>query len=685
MQRLLVPLLLVSSLAAQDQAPPPNYELLVADLPALLQASRNLPMALAMGEPELAEFVAEAAGVSGPHEFVEAVVESVLPGMDWASFASGVHSFRVQGFATKDGGGSDWTIARLTTASSEIAGAWHTEIQSNLPEGTDAKGEAMLVAREFPPSLEGASWVLPDVWMTRQDADLVLGYGTPSLEHGLRAFSEPLGPTLLEPQEGAVPVLEMRGRFGLLIESALAGPQMPQALAGWFDGLGDANAHARMDAVLPSGNEPGRLVTRMRRDPSSAVQSSTLESALGIQPLDSTWLKGLPSDAMFTCVTSVDASRAIPAILAGSDSVGIDWAGLEQALGFPLERVWSRMGPRVTIWAQPISGPAIPPTFAVLGLDDPEAFRAEWDALLQALAAELGDFEIRTRDYKVKDATLGKRVAIPITTVRSSSLSMNAGGFDLSLNPAMCIDDGMLVVASSSSRLKKELKRRHAGDASLNLDLSAKLVGSGFEGATTTWQFDYISMLDGLLGLARLAGGMGGDMIPIDLSNLPSTVPLAKHVRPTFHAQGVDDQGRWIVHEASFGPETWLGLVGMFQKVMQKMEESMGAMFVDVAPVESGVETTSPVELTETAFLDLRVGITIYEISNGTAPATLGDLLTTTPDFPEGFLDADTLPLDGWGRAFHYETLPEGGFRLWSAGPDGVDQAGVGDDVVSAS
>lgn len=674
MLRSLVPLLLVSALAAQDQAPPPNYEVACPDLPALLQASGTLPMARAMREPELAGYVADAAGVAAAHELVAAALEVVLPGLDWPTITTGAKAFRAQGFATKGGNQGDWMIARITTTSEDVAGAWHAAVREAAPAGAEG-------APAFPDALAGADWVMPGVWLARQGADLVLGYQPASMDHGLRAFGEPLGATLVEPRAGAVGVLELRGRFGLLLESFLSGPQVPGELASFFDGLGDAHAHARMDAVAPSGDQPGRILTRIRRDPGSSVQTSELESAFGVEPLDAAWLKGLPTGAMFTCVTTIDAARAVPALLAGSDVVALDWAALEEGLGFSPDRVWARMGPRVSIWAQPISGPAIPPTFAVIGLDDPEAFRADWDVLLQALASQLGDLEVRTRDYKVKDAALGKRIAIPITTLRSSSLSMNAGGFDLSVNPAMCIDDGVLVVASSSSRLKKELKRRHAGEADLGLDLSAHLAASGFEGATTAWQFDYVAMLDGLLGLARLAGGMGGDMVPIDLSNLPTTASLAKHVRPTFHAQGVDAKGRWIVHEASFGPETWMGLVGGVRKVMDQMAARMESMFEEAAtPVPAAA---SPVEVTQTAFLDLRVGITVYEISHGKAPASLDDLLTTTADFPEGFLDADALPVDGWGNAFHYEILAEGGYRLWSAGPDGVDQKGAGDDVVS--
>jgi hypothetical protein len=55
-----------------------------------------------------------------------------------------------------------------------------------------------------------------------------------------------------------------------------------------------------------------------------------------------------------------------------------------------------------------------------------------------------------------------------------------------------------------------------------------------------------------------------------------------------------------------------------------------------------------------------------------------------TANYPDGFLGKEGLPKDGWGRAFQYTVLENGArYRLWSTGPDGVDQQGAGDDLVS--
>jgi hypothetical protein len=57
----------------------------------------------------------------------------------------------------------------------------------------------------------------------------------------------------------------------------------------------------------------------------------------------------------------------------------------------------------------------------------------------------------------------------------------------------------------------------------------------------------------------------------------------------------------------------------------------------------------------------------------GQAPADLAELKRSQPGVGAGSLDA-------WGRTLTYERLSDSGFRLTSAGPDGV--IGTADDIV---
>jgi hypothetical protein len=69
-------------------------------------------------------------------------------------------------------------------------------------------------------------------------------------------------------------------------------------------------------------------------------------------------------------------------------------------------------------------------------------------------------------------------------------------------------------------------------------------------------------------------------------------------------------------------------------------------------------------------------GIEKWSQSNGTTPATSAGLTV---------LELDSRRTnDGWGRPLIYQqdnSITPPGFKLYSAGPDGIDSDGLGDDV----
>jgi general secretion pathway protein G len=78
-----------------------------------------------------------------------------------------------------------------------------------------------------------------------------------------------------------------------------------------------------------------------------------------------------------------------------------------------------------------------------------------------------------------------------------------------------------------------------------------------------------------------------------------------------------------------------------------------------------------------------------YELDRGSPPSSsqgLRALIEPPRDAGESswngpYLDAETLPVDAWGREFRYRCPPERGtrFDLWSVGRDGAD--GTADDI----
>jgi hypothetical protein len=86
---------------------------------------------------------------------------------------------------------------------------------------------------------------------------------------------------------------------------------------------------------------------------------------------------------------------------------------------------------------------------------------------------------------------------------------------------------------------------------------------------------------------------------------------------------------------------------------------------------------------TLTALRDVKTGLAVYRSQFGRVPDALDDLLKPTDAFPNGFLDGNAVPKDGWHHALVYAAQDKGAkYELRSCGPNGVDDHGGGDDVL---
>ncbi|ARU06351.1 hypothetical protein CCO03_18285 [Comamonas serinivorans] len=83
-------------------------------------------------------------------------------------------------------------------------------------------------------------------------------------------------------------------------------------------------------------------------------------------------------------------------------------------------------------------------------------------------------------------------------------------------------------------------------------------------------------------------------------------------------------------------------------------------------------ESVSKAQVTCVQFNDVDKAIALYRTAHGRPPAQLTDLL------PEQLRE---LPVDSWGRSMRYRVLSENGWSLHSAGPNGQDEGGGGDDL----
>ncbi len=87
----------------------------------------------------------------------------------------------------------------------------------------------------------------------------------------------------------------------------------------------------------------------------------------------------------------------------------------------------------------------------------------------------------------------------------------------------------------------------------------------------------------------------------------------------------------------------------------------------------------------------IALALDLYEMDVGSFPDKLADLCTAPADPKRAqrwkggpyLKNCPPLPNDPWGNPYKYEKQSDGTYRLWSCGPDGMDNSGEGDDIAS--
>jgi len=416
--------------------------------------------------------------------------------------------------------------------------------------------------------------------------------------------------------------------------------------------------------------------------------TTALERRAGEAPLDrlvgagtvtSAHFELVPSDAVGVLATTVDLAglwswvRELVADATGETELGAFDARLEE-----LETEWNldvvgdlvgSLGRDVTAYLQPLKlGP--PNCALVWELADPEALDRFVRALSEATEdLTAGAFTFTMRDYK----------DVPIWTLRRSSEPLDAGpmtaGIEQAftqLTPSLVVVDGRAVFTLTSLHAKRTVKRvqdtdreRHALGTTLAVP-PGTTSGTYFDGAGLV--LDAYTIGRGMLGLM---GGFGGGELPFRAADLPDP----ERIRPYFDAsvgwRSRGPEGTWTSSVSSFGPETWAGLAGV----------SVAGVALSARQVEERVETARHAAA-RADLLGLEHAARTYSLENGGPwPATLDELVVTGED-GEAPLSEDDL-VDPWGHAYRYEPPAEAGRspRLWSIGPNGLDEDGGGDDV----
>jgi hypothetical protein len=431
-----------------------------------------------------------------------------------------------------------------------------------------------------------------------------------------------------------------------------------------------------------------RFVTEYAYNVSS---DSALARCAGAAPVPEALWSFIPSEAIGVYASSIDGRAIYDEIMRSITEVHGErpkaLERLEREHGFSLENdLIGNLGGGAAAYLLPISGVVtIPGVAVVVELRDAAAFQRGLDAVLKVLQEQAGgEFSVRYKPYRDQP-------------MWSFQFGGDSGGFTgpIAISPTLTIVGNHLMVSLTSTRAKKEVKRLLDGEAQERHRLFTAR-GAPPEDAGTITFMDWPTLANGTYEGARAAltmfGGMLGEL-PVDPQELPPADTFTRFFEPSVSwTRAVAPDVRLTHSESSFGPETWLGLAGGVGALVLAAQDLRSAavaveqLEVDVTP-ESGqqpddAETSEAVQESHAAMEWLATRLEVYRIESGSYPRALSVLSQPTKSYPKGFLDGGGMPNDGWGRELRYEAAPDGkSFRLWSAGPDGRDESGAGDDL----
>jgi len=375
---------------------------------------------------------------------------------------------------------------------------------------------------------------------------------------------------------------------------------------------------------------------------------------------------------------------------------------LEYSVGASLEEFLAPLEKGVAFYMLPISGATIPRFHAVVQLEDPVAYEEAWTKLSEFLKNQGAEYvEVQDRPYRKTPVFTLKPVsqAGPVTDPNSPFAAVSSMGL---ANPTLTVAilPDRAVFGISASYVKRELRRLlKEADAETAAHPLAESGAPCPAGVNYFGHLDWPEVVGGVydtvtafLPLIADAGAM-----PFDIDAMPETETITQYFSSTDVWSRAGESGTYTLKRSPFGPETGLLLgaavtAGVFMGRSGELVlggDAPGASEEPTLPVSAPVTPDTSAEdearsETRRRLQEVKIGLVVYKGDKGGFPGALSDLLVPTSTYPRGFLNSDDLPTDGWGNPLRYSIQAEGGgYRLWSSGPDGVDNGGDGDDLSS--
>ncbi|MEO0649932.1 MAG: type II secretion system protein GspG [Planctomycetota bacterium] len=585
-------------------------------------------------------------------------------------------------FEFASGAGADRLMSLAELASLELAGEIESEPFSL------AAGSGSLDGLRFTIAGDGVQF---GFWLGVRDSVAVLGAGAIQPEAvANRLASTPSVPDRIRsglaglPSRGGTPLVTSYERYSQWAMFVMA---LDAAMS-----TGGAEVLARLSEGAVSAAQIQELSDRVGADPRSRLTRGSLvgstfytdtlrpgpgRPATSLSPADLATVN--PEAALvvaggFSPEAAYDLLLEIGAGVQGVSPEDYHAQGVD-LLGMDLRKdLIAQFGSTYAVSLEPVQALGPPKLMFHAQIEDPERVSATLNSIVESIAAALPeDFEAQTRPYR----------GMPLARLALKGLDI-----PISIEPSFGLFNDRLIFGLTGTQVKKELRRLGKGEAQPHRLLGDPQVGFERQLSSLTY-FDWPTFVSSAYDMGRALAGLAGGMppdVPIALDDLPDGEIFEEYFQPSVITVRETPGGRRVQGVASFGPELGLMIQAASAGAQAFVEDSMpdfgNSIVLEADPIP--LQRTDPMGLTNEAMNRVRVALQVYFYEHESAyPATLDALSQPTADFPQGALDGEPLPNDGWSRALRYTVDPGGqGYRLWSVGPDGVDQSGAGDDIV---
>ncbi len=313
--------------------------------------------------------------------------------------------------------------------------------------------------------------------------------------------------------------------------------------------------------------------------------------------------------------------------------------------------------------------------------------------MLVAMQVRNGDrvVEAMSKMIEFVGNALGQKIKLETEQKKGYTIySIGLGGELAIIRPAFTVAGDYLYVSTEAGLIKQQMKRLEKGevtDITANPDyqrFAAKLPKDGIVALSyDDTRYTFESLYDIFISTVPTLTRMADFEVPIDFQNAPMRETISQHLFGSMSFAVNTPNGSRFESYGPFGGEA-VGLVlvgalgaGIFVAGQQSDMVMSGNEPVAVSPTRP---EASPEDRARDDIRKLSSTVVLYRIETDGLPNSLDDLLKPLANYAHGVWDGGALPKDPWGNAYLYSVSGKE-YNIWSAGANGTDEKGSGDDI----